>query len=94
MSLEADRSSAAFSGQAIIDSFAEDDYYHGLSDTVSFRIGFSDITDASTFYYEPVCWAVDLGSTTGWADGTFRPWNICSHASVVTFLWRMANLDG
>ena len=59
-------------------------------DTPSDVTMFSDVTDSSTFFYEPVYWAADNGITTGWADNTFRPWNSCNRAAVVTFLWRMA----
>ena len=51
---------------------------------------FSDVTDSSQFYYEPIYWAVDTGITTGWADNTFRPNNTCNRVAVVTFLWRLA----
>ncbi|MBQ1515694.1 MAG: S-layer homology domain-containing protein, partial [Lachnospiraceae bacterium] len=57
-------------------------------------ITFTDVTDETAFYYDPVYWAVDRGITTGWeeSDGTytFRPWNKCNRAAVITFLWRMA----
>ncbi|MBQ3400752.1 MAG: S-layer homology domain-containing protein, partial [Lachnospiraceae bacterium] len=55
-----------------------------------FSILFKDVTDPSQFYYNAVYWAADEGITTGWADMTFRPMNICNRASVVTFLWRLA----
>ena len=51
---------------------------------------FSDVTDPDTFYYAPVYWAAGKGIVSGWDDGTFRPWNNCNRAAVVTFLWRMA----
>ncbi|MBQ1333696.1 MAG: S-layer homology domain-containing protein [Lachnospiraceae bacterium] len=57
---------------------------------VRFSFLFTDVTDPSQFYYNAVYWAADEGITTGWADMTFRPMNICNRASVVTFLWRLA----
>ncbi len=57
---------------------------------VWFSFLFTDVTDPSQFYYNAVYWAADEGITTGWADMTFRPMNICNRASVVTFLWRLA----
>ena len=51
---------------------------------------FTDVTDTEGFYFRPVYWAAAKNITTGWADGTFRPWNTCNRASVVTFLWRLA----
>ena len=54
------------------------------------QIFFSDVTDPSLFYFEPVYWAVDKGITTGFKDNTFRPNNNCNRATVITFLWRLA----
>ena len=51
---------------------------------------FSDVTDESLFYFNPVYWAAQKDITTGWDDNTFRPMGNCNRASVVTFLWRMA----
>ena len=51
---------------------------------------FKDVTNPNDFWYKPIMWAVDEGITTGWADGTFRPWNSCNRAATATFLWRMA----
>jgi len=50
---------------------------------------FSDVADPNEFYYEYVYNMVDKGIVTGWADGTFRPYNECNRAAVVTFLWRL-----
>ncbi|MBR0105937.1 MAG: S-layer homology domain-containing protein, partial [Lachnospiraceae bacterium] len=54
---------------------------------------FSDPTENEEFN-TAIMWGVDLGITTGWeeSDGTFtfRPWNKCNRAAIVTFLWRMA----
>ena len=65
------------------------------SKTASFRIQFSDVIDPNSFWYTPVYWAYDNHITTGFlvngkSDGTFRPWNTCNRAAVVTFLWRLA----
>ena len=54
------------------------------------RTRFTDVTDPSLFYYEPVYWAANGGITTGFSDGTFRPIGNCTRAAVVTFLWRLA----
>ena len=51
---------------------------------------FSDVTDPTQFYFDPIYWAVDNGITTGYSDNTFRPNNLCHRAAVVTFLWRLA----
>ena len=57
---------------------------------VNVQTRFTDVTDPEQFYYDPIYWAADLGITTGFADGTFRPLGSCNRASVVTFLWRLA----
>ena len=51
---------------------------------------FTDVTDPTLFYYDPIYWAVDNGIATGYNDNTFRPYNNCNRAAVVTFLWRLA----
>jgi hypothetical protein len=38
-------------------------------------IQFSDVTDPSTYYYEPVYYLACRGVVTGYSDGTFRPFN-------------------
>lgn len=51
---------------------------------------FKDVTNPGDFFYEPIYWAVSQGITTGYSDNTFRPYNNCNRAAVVTFLWRLA----
>ena len=58
--------------------------------TCSNRKLFSDVTDPTAFYYDPIYWAVDNGIVTGYTDNTFRPNRACNRAAVVTFLWRLA----
>ena len=53
------------------------------------RVQFTDVTDTGEFFYTPVYNLVDKKVIEGWSDGTFRPYNVCNRASVVTFLWRM-----
>ena len=50
---------------------------------------FSDMTGNDDFD-QAISWAAEKGITTGWADNTFRPWNTCNRAAVMTFLWRTA----
>ncbi|MBQ1514891.1 MAG: S-layer homology domain-containing protein, partial [Lachnospiraceae bacterium] len=50
---------------------------------------FTDMT-GNTEFDKAISWAAENGITTGWSDGTFRPWNTCNRASIVTFLWRFA----
>ncbi len=51
--------------------------------------GFSDLTGNEEFD-KAISWAAENGITTGWDDNTFRPWNTCNRAAVMTFLWRAA----
>ena len=51
---------------------------------------FHDVIDKDAFYYEYIETMAARGIVTGYADGSFRPYNNCSRAAVVTFLWRMA----
>ncbi len=50
---------------------------------------FSDPTGNEDFD-KAITWACEQGITTGYDDGTFRPWNTCNRAAIVTFLWRYA----
>ncbi len=50
---------------------------------------FRDMTGNSDFD-NAISWAAEQGITSGWADNTFRPWNTCNRAAIVTFLWRFA----
>ncbi len=51
---------------------------------------FSDMTGDSDFD-NAISWAAENGITTGWEeDNTFRPWDTCNRAAIVTFLWRYA----
>lgn len=48
---------------------------------------FSDVSPSS-WYAEPVEWAVAQGITTGTSSTTFSPNDTCTHAQILTFLWR------
>ena len=50
---------------------------------------FDDMTESSDFN-KAISWAAEEGITTGYSDNTFRPWNTCNRAAVMTFLWRFA----
>lgn len=49
-------------------------------------------TDVPTngWYADSVAWAVQEGITKGTSDTTFSPDRICTHAQILTFLWRAA----
>ena len=42
------------------------------------------------FFYEAVKWAVKSGVTNGLSDTMFGPYESCTRAQIVTFLWRAA----
>nr|MCR4669844.1 S-layer homology domain-containing protein [Saccharofermentans sp.] len=50
---------------------------------------FSDVK-SSDYFFKAVIWAYEKGITTGSSDGTFKPYEICTRAQTVTFLYRMA----
>lgn len=54
---------------------------------------FPDVTETSP-YYDAILWAVERGITQGYADGTFRPADTCSHLHILTFLWRAEGKPG
>ncbi len=51
---------------------------------------FTDVANESDFWYRPVYWGAAECITTGYDDGSFRPWNNCNRAQIITFLWRLA----
>ena len=50
---------------------------------------FGDVS-TSAYYYEAVKWAQKKGITGGIGNGLFGPNQPCTHAQIVTFLWRAA----
>ena len=56
--------------------------------------GFSDVAETD-YYYDAVYWAQNNGIAEGSSiDGTFNANIECDRKAVLTFLWRMSNLDG
>ncbi len=51
--------------------------------------GFTDVSSAD-YFAESVQWAVQNGIAQGTGRGTFSPYQSCTRAQVVTFLWRAA----
>ena len=51
--------------------------------------GFADVP-ANAFFADAVKWAVDKGITNGLSDTMFGPYESCTRAQIVTFLWRAA----
>ena len=48
---------------------------------------FTDVPEGQ-YYTGAVAWAVENGITTGTTNTTFSPDEICTHAQILTFLWR------
>ncbi|GAA1131759.1 S-layer homology domain-containing protein [Citricoccus alkalitolerans] len=53
-------------------------------------ISFSDVSEGQWFY-APVTWLVENEITTGYTDGTFKPYNAVTRGEAVTFLFRYAD---
>ena len=49
---------------------------------------FTDVQNASAYYYTPVLWAVENGITNGTSATTFSPDATCKRGQIVTFLYR------
>ena len=49
---------------------------------------FVDVTDPSAYYYTPVYWAVERGITSGKTATTFAPYDSCTRAQVMAFLYK------
>ena len=50
---------------------------------------FTDVS-ASAYYAKAVAWAIENGITNGLSDTMFGPYESCTRAQIVTFLWRAA----
>ena len=50
---------------------------------------FYDVPNGA-YFCEAVKWAVDKGITNGLSDTMFGPYESCTRAQIVTFLWRAA----
>lgn len=48
---------------------------------------FVDVNEKDYFYY-PIKWAIGNSITNGTSDTTFSPNDTCTHAQILTFLWR------
>ena len=61
-------------------------------DVSGLSCGFEDVAETDWFL-NPVLWAVnhDPAITSGTTPTTFSPYNVCTRAEVVTFLWAAAN---
>ena len=50
---------------------------------------FTDIT-ASTQFYKEMAWMKQTGISTGWDDGTYRPWDTTYRDAMSAFMYRVA----
>lgn len=51
---------------------------------------FVDVSETD-YFYKAVLWAIEKGVTSGTSDTSFSPYEVCSDAQVITFLWRALN---
>ena len=63
--------------------------YQNRPKPVNWDNPFQDVKD-DAYYTDAVLWAVEQDITTGYGDCTFRPYEYCTRAHAITFLWRMA----
>ncbi len=52
-------------------------------------VSFTDVSE-DAYFADAVKWAVEKGITKGTTDTTFSPYDSCTRAQMVTFLWRAA----
>ncbi len=64
-----------------------------LTGVASAAGSFVDVKEGD-YFHTPVLWAVDNEITSGVGDNRFGPFNACTRAQVVTFLWRAAGSPG
>ncbi|WP_159448823.1 S-layer homology domain-containing protein [Demequina sp. NBRC 110053] len=57
--------------------------------TAPARSPFEDVTPQSAFYKE-IAWLASTGVTTGYADGTFRPFESVTRDAMAAFMYRLA----
>ena len=57
--------------------------------TVDQGLAFTDVA-ATSPYYDGIEWAVDEGITNGTTATTFSPYQNCTRAQIITYLWRAA----
>ena len=68
-------------------------FLYRLSGSPQYTVGtkqpFRDVGTNRLFYRE-MSWLADTGISTGWPDGTFRPWQPVNRDSMAAFLYRAA----
>lgn len=91
--------SATMPSVCVLNSACQPIYYasHNTFDKAALRTAlkpyagasFADVA-ANQFYAKAVNWAVSTGVTTGTSGNRFSPNQQCTHAEILTFLWRAA----
>ncbi|MBP5654595.1 MAG: cellulase family glycosylhydrolase [Clostridiales bacterium] len=62
----------------------------GRKYTCKVQVLYKDVTDTSSFWYEPTYYLTDKQVVKGYDKQTkFKPSNICTRAQMVTFIWRL-----
>jgi len=56
---------------------------------IHYTFRFDDVLNEEDFFFDYVYEMAEKGVVQGYSDGTFRPYNDCNRAAVVTFLWRL-----
>ncbi len=67
----------------------------GCPEPMGTEPSFTDVKNEGklSVYYKAIQWATENGITTGYEDGSFRPYTECSRAQFVTMLWRAAGCE-
>ncbi len=61
--------------------------YISVSGSTNGNVSFNDVA-ASDWFSTPVIWAINRGITNGTSANTFSPYDVCTTAHILTFLWR------
>ncbi|MDO5661924.1 MAG: S-layer homology domain-containing protein, partial [Brachybacterium sp.] len=79
---------SAFSDQQMVQRILADERQVMTAFATASATGFRDITPRSAFYHE-IMWLQRQGITTGWPDGTFRPYESITRDAYVAMLFRI-----
>ena len=60
--------------------------------SVTAQTTFNDVRPASTQFYKEISWLQSSGITTGWPDGTFRPYAPVERGAIAAFMHRYDNV--
>ncbi|MFW2513062.1 SpoIID/LytB domain-containing protein [Demequina sp. SO4-13] len=58
--------------------------------TLPAKSPFKDITPTNTDFYEEIVWLDKTGISTGWSDGTFRPYDGVTREATAAFFYRLS----